>query len=357
VNYKFLPTRASKTPQPPNPPNAISRNIRIAVGALLFCGAVLYALWRTSQDPLVVYCAHDAVYAASIIKAFEAETGIRCVVRYDTEATKSLGLVESLIREEKAPRCDVFWNNELLGTMDLAERGILQGYHGIGFQRIPDAFKDPDGRWIGFGARMRVYIVNTDNVAADYNSINKYLQGDRSRMAIAKPLYGTTLTHYTILWKELGAEGLQAMHQDWIDRGIKQVNGNATVKNLVAAGVCDLGWTDTDDAFVAVEAGEPVAMLPVKLTTGHVVCIPNTVSIIKGSSQPKSAQLLLDYLLSERCEVALANSASRQIPLGPVDDTRLPESVRALRHHVSNGYPLHDLGAARKGCIEWLKTL
>ena len=42
---------------------------------------------------------------------------------YDSEATKSLGLVNQLKNEKNAPHCDVFWNNELLGTMDLAHDG------------------------------------------------------------------------------------------------------------------------------------------------------------------------------------------------------------------------------------------
>src|SRR5262245_46015925 len=79
---------------------------------------------------LVVYCAHDELYAAEVLREFERQTGISVAVRYDTEATKSLGFVNQLILERDRPRCDVFWNNELLGTLDLAEKQVLQPYKG-----------------------------------------------------------------------------------------------------------------------------------------------------------------------------------------------------------------------------------
>ena len=67
-------------------------------------------------------------------------------VTFDTEATKSLGFVETLLEEKDDPRADVFWNNELLGTVQLREAGVLEPYKGDGYRRIPAAFRDPD-RW------------------------------------------------------------------------------------------------------------------------------------------------------------------------------------------------------------------
>ena len=81
-------------------------------------------------NQVVVYCAHDSVYSADVLNAFEKETGIEVLVKYDTEATKSLGLTELLIAEKDDAKCDVFWNNQLLGTADLASKGVLESYKG-----------------------------------------------------------------------------------------------------------------------------------------------------------------------------------------------------------------------------------
>ena len=88
---------------------------------------------------------------------------------------------------------------------------------------------------------------------------------------------------------------------------------------------------------------------------GSTICIPNTVCIIKGTKHPKRARELVDYLLSEECEVALANSKSRQVPLGPVDEARLPRTVKVFRQWAADGASLTSLGPARGACLAWLK--
>ncbi|MGE4003673.1 MAG: extracellular solute-binding protein, partial [Planctomycetaceae bacterium] len=290
-----------------------------AMGVLLGCGS-------RGSDTLVVYCAHDSVYSEQILRRFEQESGVPVSIKFDTEATKSLGLVQQLIAEKGNPRCDVFWNNEVLGTMDLLDEGILHPYQGPGYERIPAVFKDPDGHWTGFGARLRVFIVNTDAMDANPDTIDARLKSDDlSRFAAAKPLYGTTLTHYSLLWQEWGGEELQRWHRDARQRGLVEAGGNAQVKDLVASGVCDFGWTDTDDFFAARDAGRPVAMVPVRINDDATVSIPNSVAIIRGTTRIEQAQKLVDFLLSEEIELELSRSVARQSPLGPSDETHLSD--------------------------------
>jgi iron(III) transport system substrate-binding protein len=321
----------------------------------MLLAATVVLIVPSTRRHLVVYCAHDSVYSEAVLRRFEAETGTPVAIRFDSEATKSLGLQELLLRERNHPRCDVFWNNELLGTVSLAEQGILEPYMGSGYQRIPARFKDPQGYWTGFGARFRVYIVNTEAMAPTEAAIAQALSGDLGRVAIAKPIYGTTLTHYSVLWRRLGERQLKDWHYRWRRRSVRQVAGNATVKNLVAAGVCDLGLTDTDDCFLALDDGKPVAMVPVRLAGGETIAIPNTVGIVRGARHPEQARRLVDYLLSAASEMALARSPSRQVPLGPVDESALPDQVREIRPWLAQAVPLAELGPARQACLRWLQ--
>src|SRR6266436_6190787 len=94
----------------------------------LFSLAFLFAL-GCRHDPstrVVVYCAHDREFADDILKDFEKQSGLKVDVIYDTEANKSVGLSDRLIREAPQPRCDVHWNNEILATIRLQQKGILQ---------------------------------------------------------------------------------------------------------------------------------------------------------------------------------------------------------------------------------------
>jgi iron(III) transport system substrate-binding protein len=265
--------------------------LRLLLLVIVILLAGFFVFRKGDRSALVVYCAHDSIYSEKILRDFEKRTGIPVAIRFDTEATKSLGLTELLIREKDAPRCDVFWNNELLGTLDLQARGILEPYQGAGFARIPSAFKDTAGRWTGFAARMRVCISNTEKIGVTPPNLDALIPGsDRSRIGIAKPLYGTTLTHYTVLWRLWGRERLIAWHRDWRRGGVCELNGNAAVKDAVAAGVCYAGFTDTDDFFEAKDDGKPVAMHPVRLDDGKTICIPNTVAIIRGTKRTAAAR-------------------------------------------------------------------
>ena len=366
----------------------------------VFAALVLTGLWfagipgtRDGSSSLVVYCAHDSVYADAILKDFERQTGIHVDVRYDTEATKSLGLVNLIVAERQRPRCDVFWNNELLGTVDLHAQGLLEPYKGTGWERLPDKYRDADGHWVGFGARLRVQIVNTQQLAADDESVQSLFALEPSRAVVAKPLFGTTLTHYTVLWHEWGPERLKAWHHELRLRGIREVDGNGAVKDLVAQGVCDAGLTDTDDFFVALDDGRPVEMLPVRVfpplphsdegegrgerasrtekapltlalspedggtgTKPKTICIPNTAAIIRGTQRLEAARKLIDFLASADTEIALARSKSRQVPLGPVDETQLSDEVRRLKEWAADGIDLRPLLPARRECLQWLKS-
>lgn len=314
-----------------------------------------YAASAPDENTLTVYCAHDLMFSEPILREFEKETGIRVVIVGDTEATKSLGLVQQILREGTNPRCDVFWNNQVLGTVQLQRAGLLEPYQGAGYERIPAAFKAPGGEWTGFAGRLRVWIVNTDKMEATPEAIDAALAApDLSQLAIALPMFGTTLSHYSLLWEQMGGEALQAQHRDMVDRGCQVLAGNAMVKNVVAEGVCSLGMTDTDDYFVAQDAKLPVAQLPIRVN-GQTICIPNCVAIIRGTDNLAAAQQLVDYLLSERVELQLAASAARQIPLGPVTGDVSAE-VEQLAEWAGETADMTDLGQAQEDCLYWLKA-
>ena len=163
--------------------------------------------------------------------------------------------------------------------------------------------------------------------------------------AHANPRYGTTLTHFVLLHRRLG-DGLWAEAERWRSAGATVGGGNGRVKDLVAAGTVACGWTDTDDARLALEAGAPVATLPVLVPDAadapRPVCIPNTVALVRGGADRAAAEALADFLLSEEVAVRLANGPSRQIPLRPVA-ADLPADVRKFAELAENAMPLDGL--------------
>ena len=77
-------------------------------------GVSLLAGCSSSGDSVTVYTSQDQVYAEPILQRFEQETGVRVRAVYDSEAVKTVGLINRLIAEKNHPRCDLFWNLSLI---------------------------------------------------------------------------------------------------------------------------------------------------------------------------------------------------------------------------------------------------
>jgi iron(III) transport system substrate-binding protein len=319
--------------------------------------------WLSSSQPLIVYCAHDQELAQPVLDRFTRETGIPVQVRFDTEATKSLGLQQLILSEQAHPRCDVFWNNEQLGMQHLASQGLLASYQGSGWHARNDQYRDVDGYWVGFAARLRVLIWRK-SLDSQLPNFDPHFAWDAPanpmglRKGIAIPLYGTTLTHFTCLWNLNKQAGLEAFVTRFRSEGGRFVPGNAAVKNLVANETLDIGWTDTDDAFAAQDEKAAIKFAPA-LFNGKLICIPNTVAIIKNCKNQAAAKTLVDFLTSRSAELQLANSAGRQIPLQQVSPDELSGDVRPLYEAVTSRpvISLKELLAEREACRVWLGTL
>ncbi|MEN6495407.1 MAG: extracellular solute-binding protein [Thermoguttaceae bacterium] len=297
------------------------------------CGA-------NGANDLVVYTALDSQFSEPVFAEFTKATGIRVRPKFDTEATKTVGLVEAIMAEKGRPRCDVFWNNEILNTLRLEKQGLLVVYRSPAAESYPAMFQSPEGTWHGFAARARVLIVNTKLVPKDKQpgSIRDLLAPEWSGKAgIAKPLFGTTATHAACLFAHWGSDEAKDFFKRVKENQIKILSGNKQVAVAVAAGQLHFGLTDTDDAIGELEKGSPVAIVypdqgPEGLGT---LFIPNSLAIIAGGPNPDASKRLVDYLLSPEVEARLAAGPSAQISLNPAvkaNTSRVatPQSIKAM---------------------------
>jgi len=280
---------------------------------------------------VVVYTALDEIYSRPVLDAFEEETGIDVLAVYDTEASKTTGLVNRIIAEERRPRCDVFWNNEVAQTIVLKDKGLLEPYESPTAATIPAQFKDPEHYWTGFAARARVIIYNTDIMDEPPSSILDFTKPEwRGKACIALPLFGTTATHAAALFTAWGPEKAKQYFRDMKANDVAILPGNAQTRDMVARGEYAFGMTDTDDANGAVEDGFPAKWVFPDQGEDEMgtLVIPNAVSLIKGAPNPEPAKRLIDYLLSVEVEERLARMRSIQIPVQPEADA--PENVPNL---------------------------
>jgi iron(III) transport system substrate-binding protein len=309
----------------------LTRRVKVALLVIPFFLAALGGCVQSEPSPsaetVTVYTSLDQVYSEPILNDFQKRTGIRVQAVYDAEAAKTTGLTNRLIARRERPDCDVWWNNEPVQTARLAGMGLLAKYESPASARIPPAFRDGQSRWTGFAARARIIIYNTKLVPSDRRPAGLQdfaAPAWRGKATIARPFFGTTLTHMCILYDTWGPERLKAFLLAMRANDVALCAGNGPVRDLVAAGEYAFGLTDTDDAYSAMQEGKPVAVVLPDRAAGAVI-LPNTVALIAGCPHAEAGRKLIDYLLSAEVERRLAEGPSAQIPLGTdLADVRTP---------------------------------
>ncbi|TWU58719.1 Fe(3+)-binding periplasmic protein precursor [Rubripirellula tenax] len=275
-----------------------------------------------AESDVVVYSALDQEFAMPILDAFERttdhDTGV--ISKFDVESTKTVGLVNQIIAEQPSPTCDLFWNNEIMHTVRLQKLGLLARHDWNVDGGYPRDMMSTDGTWCGFAARARVLVVNTKLLPdpSTYPTSVAELADPKwaGNCAMARPLFGTTATHFAVL-REINGRDATLGQLRAIAANAKILSGNKQVALAVSAGTVAWGLTDTDDAIIEKDQHFPVAIVYPDQASDEpgTLRIPNTIAILKDAPHPIAAGKLADYLVTPETEDRLAMGDSSQLPI------------------------------------------
>lgn len=285
------------------------------IRALGVVGCVLLAVasCKSRAKEVVAYTSVDQVFSDPVFRAFERDTGIKVRAVFDTEETKSTGVLNRLIAEANRPQADVFWSGDPVRPFLLIKRGLVEPYVSPAAKGLPPGLRAADGTWTGFAARARVLLVNTSKVPpGEMPTSIKDLANPRwkGQTTIANPLFGTTTMHVAALFAAWGEDAAKQFMNDLKANEVRIASSNGEVKRLVAAGEVAFGLTDTDDANEAIKEGAPVKVVyPDQDDLGTLV-MPTTVVLMKGGPHTEHGKRLVDYLLSAEVEKQMAASAA-----------------------------------------------
>jgi iron(III) transport system substrate-binding protein len=300
------------------------RGLAVVLGILALAGC------RRAVDEVVVYTSVDQVFSEPVFRAFERQSGVRVRAVFDTEETKSTGILNRLIAEARQPQADVFWSGDPVRPFLLVKRGLVEPYVSPQAAGLPAGLRAPDGTWTGLAARARVLLVNRDRVGTEPGPRGLADFTDprwRGRAAIANPLFGTTTMHVAALFAAWGDERAKAFLEALKANDVRIASSNGEVKRLVVAGEVAFGLTDTDDASEALKEGAAVDVVFPDAEGPGTLVMPTTVVLMRGGPHPEAARRLVDHLLSPDTERHLAE-AGAHMPLHAGVPT--PPQVRAV---------------------------
>ena len=284
------------------------------------CLCLGYVLAGCDARPeVVVYCAQDQGYAEVVFGEFTRESGVQVRAVFDSEAVKTVGLVNRILAERQHPVADVYWGNEEFQTRRLAALG---------------AFRPTNG-WASFGKRSRRLVAGANRPELARIGLSGLTNAAlRGRVAMAAPWFGSTATHLTALRSEWGDTAWHEWCRALAANHVFLEEGNSQVVKRVARGEAWVGLTDSDDILAAQAEGSGVTAGP------ELWPLRNTVAIVGGTPRGVAAEKLFEFLQSTRTQELLIRLGAIEATPGVVNEPHWEDMLlnfdltgRQLREH------------------------
>ncbi len=328
--------------------------MKLVGGLAIFLAVVLGAIGcgGGSDGPLTVYSGREEELVAPLFEMFTEETGIEVEVRYGDSAE----LAATIAEEGDNSPADVFWAQDPGSLGAVAE--YLDPLSDSVLGRVPERFRDPDGRWVGTSGRSRVLVYNTDALAEAEVPDSVFELTDprwKGRIGIA-PTNASFQAFVTAMRLTEGDEATRRWLLDLAANGAKEYEKNTPIVEAAAAGEIDLGLVnhyylylveqEQPDAPIAnhfLEAGDPGALVSVA-GAGR----------LESASDSSRAERFIEFLLSpsgQRFYVDAAEEA--EYPL--VEGIEPKEGLPPLDELEGPNVDLASFGAEHEATIELLR--
>jgi putative spermidine/putrescine transport system substrate-binding protein len=278
----------------------------------------------------------DWVNLGAIWKTIEQRYG---VVHTDTDMT-SAEQITRLLAEKDAPVMDVAdIGFDFVGQ--LIENNLAMSYYNTSWDKIPDNFKDPEGRWVVAYWGAISFLVNTDLVKNPPQTWDDLLKPEYLDMVCSRDPSKSTYATGSVLAAAYAHGGGESNVQPGLDF-FKQLrdSGNwrqGVVLNVssVQKGECPISIVYDFDGFAKRDAtGLPLqVIIPQDATVG--MLFAEYISIVAPHSN--AAMLEQDFLMSDEGQVMLAQGyahPARSDVVLPADVAAklLPESAYGNLH-------------------------
>jgi iron(III) transport system substrate-binding protein len=302
--------------------------ILLGLSASAWAGDPIDVAAAKREGKVVWYTSTPIATANKIVKAFEAETGVK------VELFRSGGsaVIRRFMQEQQAGRiaADVVTTSDPAATAAMARKGIFVAFKPTNFDKVPAEAKDPNGAYVAQRLNMITIYVRHDKVAdaAAPKTWSDLLDPKyKGQMVTTDPSY-TALGLMTVatLAKKFGwgfYEKLRAA-DTMVVQGNQQVadmlkNG----ERLIAAGALDSYAADER------KAGHPIATI---YPSEGALIIASPTSIVKGSPNPNAAKLFAEFMLSDAAQKLFPEDGgyAARTDIGPPAGSPKLSDVKAL---------------------------
>ena len=290
---------------------------------------LLPAMAARAQAPAVtIYSSVDEENARKILGEFSRATGVETRITF-LSTGPALARLEA---ERNNPQADVWFGAPSENHIDAKTRGLTQAYKSPGAAALDARFRDPDGFWTSFymnplGIGLNTKVLEARGIkrpASWQDLLNPQLRG-----LIQMPSPQTSGTAYTMV-----VTLVQILGEDRAFAYMKQLHPNVQTyttsgtapSRAVAFGEVAVGIQFTPALYQLYFRGYPLLTVFPKEGVGFEA---PAISIVRGARREAEARRLVDWLISQSGQDALAAQETYFFPVS--DKAKRQVGLPALR--------------------------
>lgn len=284
-----------------------------AVGGVALAGA------GGEDATLVIYNGRAHYGSEEVFERFERDTGIQIELRGGTAPE----LFERLRREGDDSPADVLVTTDLANLWRAEEAGLLQPMRSDAVEEnIPEGLRDGDGHWAAVSTRLRVPVVNTDELSPDdvtgYESLGDPRFRGRTCLRTSTNEYNQSLVADLIAKR--GREATEALLRSWMANDPDIIGSDGELLAAMGAGECALGLTNHYYLGRILEDDPDFPVAPAWPDQDGAGAHTNVsgVGVTASTDQPEDAVRLIEWLTSD--EAAPAFTAGSEFAANPDAD-------------------------------------
>ena len=293
---------------------------------------------------LVIYSGRSEPLIQPVIEQFKRQYPD---INIRLKAGSNNELAAALLEERANPQADLFITTDMLTVANLGKEGIFEPYQPQGADKIPAAFRDPDGMWTSFTARARVIMYHADLVKPEEAPTSVFDLTDpkwKGKVAAAGSTNGSMQAHIAALLELQGAEATERWLRGLVANDTTFFGGHTEVRKAVGAGEFALGLVN--HYYYHLQRAEPtdnnVGVVYPDQGPDQMGTVVNTTAggIVKGGPNQAAAKAFMDFLLTPEAQQLFAE-LNYEYPL--LEGVALAEGVKPLSEFRIAEVPMRDL--------------
>lgn len=290
-----------------------------------------------SDNAVTLYSGRNETLVQPALDAFSQETGIAVEVRYGGTAE----LAAQLLEEGDRTRAHVFLAQDASALGAVAKAGRFAELPAATLDRVPDAYSDPEGRWVGVTGRSRVLAYNPNLIPADQLPASVFELTEpqwKGKVGVA-PTNASFQSFITAMRVQHGDDRTREFLSGLAANEPQIRERNGVIVADIEAGAYPVGLVNHYYLWeLATEKGVPAEQLATKLhffPGGDTGALVNVSGVGLLSNQPDAdGQALVDYLLSDSgqeyfatktFEYPLVSGVATAPGLTPLDQLEAPD--------------------------------